>query len=152
VFIAETRQREKKIKELRWRLGLKHCITQNGNGKGAGIALYWDEQVGLQILAQGPRFFDVKIKYGNNGQEWRCTFVYGEPKGSERHHMWTTLRRIKDNANMPWIMLGDFNETMWHHEHYSQSRRSEKRMLDFRKILSHCNLHDLGFTAPPLDF
>jgi hypothetical protein len=25
-------------------------------------------------------------------------------------------------------------------------------MLDFRKILSHCNLHDLGFTGPPWTF
>jgi hypothetical protein len=27
LFISETRQGEKKIKELRWRLGLKHCMT-----------------------------------------------------------------------------------------------------------------------------
>jgi hypothetical protein len=92
VFISETRQREEKIKNLRWRLGLKHCMTQDGIGKGAGIALFWDEQVDIKVLAKGPRFFDVLIKDDPNGRPWRGTFVYGEPKASERHHMWTTIR------------------------------------------------------------
>jgi hypothetical protein len=152
VFLAETRQGENKIKDLKWRLGLKHCITQNGNGNGGGIALYWDEQIELQVLAQGPRFFDVRIMNKAIRREWRCTFVYGEPKGSERHYMWTTLRRIKDNANLPWLMLGDFNKTMWQHEHFSESKRSEKRMRNFRRILAHCNLHDIDFTGPPWTF
>ena len=40
VFISETRQCKEKIKKLRWRLGLKHCMTQDGIGKGGGIALF----------------------------------------------------------------------------------------------------------------
>jgi exonuclease III len=149
VFICETRQGENKIKELKCRLGLKFCTSHVGKGKGAGIALYWDEQVDLEVLALGPRFIDVLIKNGPNNQSWRITFVYGEPKAAERHHMWTTLSRIKDNANAPWLMLGDFNETMWQHEHFSETKRSESRMKDFRRVLSHCGLHDLGCIGTP---
>jgi hypothetical protein len=46
-------------------------------------------------------------------------------------------------------MIGDFNEAMWQEEHFSRSRRSERLMLDFREILSHCDLHDLGFIGTP---
>jgi hypothetical protein len=112
-----------KIKDIRWRLGLKYCRTQNGTGKGAGIALYWDENVEIKVLSEGPRYFDVLIREGPNGQWWRGTFVYGEPKASERHHMWRTLRRIAPNASEPWVMIGDFNETMWQHEHFSETKR-----------------------------
>jgi hypothetical protein len=31
-------------------------------------------------------------------------------------------------------MMGDFNETMWQHEHFSASRRAEKQMRDFRDV------------------
>lgn len=87
-----------------------------------------------------------------NGRKWRGTFVYGEPKSCERHHMWTTLRRIKPNSNEPWMMIGDFNETKWQHEHFSETKRSERRMADFRKLLAHCDLHDINFIGPPWTF
>lgn len=55
VFISETKLGEKRIKELRGRLGLKNCITQIGKGKSAGIALYWDDQIEIEVLSEGPR-------------------------------------------------------------------------------------------------
>jgi exonuclease III len=46
-------------------------------------------------------------------------------------------------------MIGDFNEAMWQEEHFSKTRRSERLMLDFREVLSHCDLHDVGFMGTP---
>ena len=88
------------------------------------------------------------IRLNPHGKQWRGTFVYGEPKAHERHHMWTLLRRIKDTSNLPWLMMGDFNETMWQSEHFSSTRRSEKNMENFRKVLSDCNLFDMGYREP----
>jgi ribonuclease HI len=152
VFITETRQGDKKIKELRCRLGLKNCISQKSIGKGAGIALYWDEQIEIKVLSEGPRYFDVLVNDIPNGRKWRGTFVYGEPKSSERHHFWTTIRRIKPKANEPWLMMGDFNETKWQHEHLSETKRSEKRMAEFRSLLNFCNLQDITYVGPPWTF
>jgi hypothetical protein len=78
--------------------------------------------------------------------------VYSEPKSSERHHMWSLLRRIKPDTNIPWLMIGDFNETKWKHEHFSEMKRSEKRMADFSSVLSFCNLHDIDFAGPPCTY
>jgi hypothetical protein len=149
LFVCETRTGEKKIKDLRWRLGLRKYLTQLGKGKGAGIALYWDEQLEIKVLSQGPRYFDVLINDRTNGRKWRGTFVYGEPKSSERHHIWNILHRIKTDADVPWMMIGDFNETKWQHEHFSETKRSESRMADFRRMLNYCDLHDIPFAGPP---
>lgn len=148
VFISETRQNKDRVNGLKWRLGLKNCTLHDGRGKGAGIALYWDESVQIKKLSVGPRYMDVLIKNSPNDQWWRRTFVYGEPKAHERIHMWNLLRRIKHNANAPWLVIGDFNETQWQSEHYSATKRSEKQMADFRDVLVWCNLHDLGFRGP----
>jgi hypothetical protein len=63
--------------------------------------------------------------------------------------MWSLLKRIKPNANEPWMVIGDFNETMWQSEHFSSAKRSESQMARFRNMLSFCNLHDLGFRGRP---
>jgi hypothetical protein len=47
------------------------------------------------------------------------------------------------------VLVGDFNEAMWQYEHFSATPRSEKQMMDFREVLSHCDLHDLGFSGLP---
>jgi hypothetical protein len=66
--------------------------------------------------------------------------------------MWDLLKRIKDLKNLPWLMLGDFNEAMWQSEHFSNKKRGEKQMYDFRQVLSYCDLHDLGFSGAPWTF
>jgi hypothetical protein len=38
---------------------------------------------------------------------------------------------------------------MWSHEPISSRKRPERQMLDFREILSHCDLHELGFSKRP---
>jgi hypothetical protein len=104
--------------------------------------------VEIKEIGKGPRYIYVLIREDPNGQQWRGTFVYGDPKALERHHMWTTLRKIKPFSSDPWLMLGDFNKTMWQNEHFSETKRSERRMEAFRSTLAFCNLFDLGFLGP----
>jgi hypothetical protein len=66
--------------------------------------------------------------------------------------MWDLLKKLKPLLNLPWMMMGDFNEAMWQTENFSERKRNEKQMLDFREVLSHCNLHDLGYNGPPWTF
>lgn len=148
IFLSETRQNKERASNLRWRLGLKNCMLHDGCGKGAGIALYWDESFEIKKLSVGPRYIDVLIRNNPNEQWWRGTFVYGEPRAHERIHMWNLLRRFKHNSNAPWLAIGDFNETQCQSEHFSASRRSEKQMADFREVLEWCDLYDLGYRGP----
>jgi endonuclease/exonuclease/phosphatase family metal-dependent hydrolase len=80
---------------------------------------------------------------------WRATFVYREPRVQDRHLMRSLLRRIKPMRNAPWIMIGDFNEVLWGFEHFSTHKRAESQMAKFRDVLTHCNLHDVGFLGLP---
>jgi hypothetical protein len=149
VFLSETRQNKVFVEGLRWRLGLKHVVTFSGKGKGGGLALFWDESVQVELFKLGRNHIDVTICNLPEGNKWRCTFVYGEPRTHERHNMWSLLRRIKPLLPGPWVMLGDFNECMWQEEHWSRRRRSERQMSDFRETLSFCDLHDLGYKGRP---
>jgi hypothetical protein len=131
---------------------MKGCITVKGVGTGGGLALFFMEDVEVNLLSYSPRHIDVHVHGGPFGVRWRGIFVYGEPKPSERHHMWTLWKRIKNNSAEPSVMLGDFNEAMWQAEHFSNTKRSERQMLDFGEALSFYDLHDLGFTGMPWTF
>jgi len=47
------------------------------------------------------------------------------------------------------MVMGDFNEAMWQYEHFSKTPQPERQMMDFREVLSYCDLHDLGFSGLP---
>jgi hypothetical protein len=125
------------------------CFQVSGDGKGGGIALYWQEGITVDLLSFSKRHIDVHISGGPYEHMWRCTFVYGEPKASDRHQFWTTIRSVKNNSSEPWLMLGDFNEAMWQEEHFSRTKRSESLKTEFRETLSFCDLYDIGFVGTP---
>jgi hypothetical protein len=80
------------------------------------------------------------------------TFMYGEPQVEDRKHVWELLHRIKDKVDIPWIVMGDFNEAMWQFEHFSNTRRGKRQMEDFWAVLEFCGLHYLGFSGLPWTF
>ena len=41
---------------------------------------------------------------------WRATGFYGHPSASKRHTSWKLLETLKEQCDMPWVVLGDFNE------------------------------------------
>lgn len=91
----------------------------------------------------------VLISEANSGFQWRGTFVYGEPRMQDRHLMWELIRRIAPISNAPWLVMGDFNETMWSFEHFSARQRPEPQTRDFRDVLFQCDLHDISFVGLP---
>jgi hypothetical protein len=40
------------------------------------------------------------------------TFVYREPSLENRHRMWSQLALLKASSSLPWVLVGDFNETL----------------------------------------
>jgi hypothetical protein len=148
VFLSEIRQQRDKVCNIRFRLGLNKCFIVDGHGKGGGLALFWDESINVEILSYGLHHIDTLIWDGTHHAGWRGTFIYGEPRTQDKKTMWELIRRIKPRSQAPWLMIGDFNEAMWSVEHFS-ARQNERQMLYFREVLSHCDLHDLGFIGLP---
>jgi hypothetical protein len=108
----------------------------------------WSKSVPVELINFSLHHIDVKMSEPN-GIKWRATFVYGEPRVQDRHLMWELLKRIKPSTSEPWFMVGDFNEVLWQKEHMSARRRSENQMQQFREVLRHCEMVDLGYKGLP---
>ena len=82
----------------------------------------------------------------------RVTFVYGEAQVSERYKNWDMLRGIVGANDLPWVVMGDFNEVLRPDEHVGIGQRSNAQIQAFRDTMDVCSLMDIGFSGRPWTF
>jgi hypothetical protein len=66
--------------------------------------------------------------------------------------MWDHLKALKASSSLPWVVIGDFNEALWHYEHFSARQCPEPQMAAFRDCLQICELKDIGFSVLPYTY
>lgn len=140
---------DSRSRNLCFKLGFCNSLAVSSDGLCGGLVLFWDEAIKVSLLSQGEGYIDVLIQDDTDTGPWRATFVYGEPRVENRHDMWERMRTLCGQWLGPWMVIVDFNEAMWQYEHFSNNPRPERQMLDFCEVLSHCVLHDLGFSGLP---
>jgi hypothetical protein len=152
LFLAETRRSERRVGHLRWRLGLNNYLGIDSVSQDGGLVLFWHESVEVELIGKHQRFIDVKVRDINNSPWYRVTFIYGEPRPENQYLMWDLLQWLRLVSNLPWLVMGDFNEVLWRYEHFSDCPRSEWQMENFWDALSDCELTDIGFTGLPYTY
>ena len=51
--------------------------------------------------------------------------------------------------DLPWLLMGDFNEILSSDERSSESAGSQRSMYEFGEVISRCGLVDLGYRGYP---
>jgi hypothetical protein len=151
-FLCETRQSKNKMRRLRHRLGLGGFAGLSSNGLSGGLALFWHDQIIVEVQEINERYIDAYVRESPNSPQWRLTCVYGEPRVEDRQSMWDKLRHLKSTSHLPWQVMGDFNEALWQEEHLSCTPRHTSQMDAFREVLYDCELTDLGFSGVPYTY
>jgi len=75
VFLSETRMKGGRVANLRWRLGLKNCITVDSVRSGGRLALFWHESVDVSLIEKHQRYIDVHVRESPSEPRTRVTFV-----------------------------------------------------------------------------
>ena len=108
------------------------------------MILFWKKEIVIEQTFSAPKYIDVKV-VENPGKIWRLTGIYGEPKWEDKYKTWDKLRDLKNTSDLPWVVIGDFNEILYSHEKEGGNLRPHTYMDAFRDALSDCDLEDLGF-------
>ena len=152
LFLSETKMVRARLEWLRWKMGMTNMIVKDCEGQSGGLALFWHEACLVDILGKDARFIDALVHVHADAEQWRVTFVYGEPPVENRHLMWAKLQGLTSVCDRPWLVIGDFNEALWDFEHLLATPRPEQQMIAFRDTLEVCGLIDLGFSGIPFTY
>ncbi|CAJ2654248.1 unnamed protein product [Trifolium pratense] len=127
---------EKTIKKL----GFKNYVIAEARGFSGGIWLMWNRpDIQIQLLQNNFHFFHVQVSE-KDMEPWLLTVVYASPRENERHDTWHLLRQIATYINMPWLMMGDFNEIAYPNEKKGGAPADVTKCQNFNSWINDCNL------------
>jgi hypothetical protein len=115
MFLSETHLADFPADCIRRRMHMDFKIYNPTTTRSGGVLLLWKREITIQQIFSAPKYIDVKVLDGNNSV-WRLTGFYGEPKWQDRHRSWDKLTELNGQHNLPWLVLGDFNEILFSHE------------------------------------
>jgi hypothetical protein len=121
-------------------------IVNPSNGRSGGLIVFWKKEIKIELIFSAPKYIDVRVIESTN-KVWRLTGIYGEPRWEDKFKTWDKLRELNQTNNLPWLVLGDFNEILFSSEKEGGNPRPQGYMDAFRDALMDCGLEDLGFSG-----
>lgn len=132
---------------IRLKCGFENGIEIGAVGIKGGLFLGWKGNSLASLKSFSSFHIDIEINDNECGAVWRLTGFYGNPDSRNKNDSWNLLQQLSNDCNVPWVVLGDFNEITNSFEKKSGRLRSVYQMNDFRMTLEDCNLNDLGFVG-----
>ncbi|XP_074327886.1 uncharacterized protein LOC141665802 [Apium graveolens] len=142
VFLSETISSYSKMEELSSSLGFEGFMAVEPQGRSGGIALFWKNTDSVVLRSCSRFHIDVLIRTTDN-KDWRLTGIYGEPGRANRHKTWDLLRNLSRDANLPWCLVGDFNNVTSQKDKKGGPPYPEFLIDGFNSCLHDANLQDL---------
>lgn len=86
-------------------------------------------------------------------EDFFVSFVYAANIAEDRRELWADIQRHSEDPmfhNKPWLIMGDFNETLDGEEHsgFAVSPSITSGMRDFQDTVRCCSLVDMSYHGP----
>ena len=88
------------------------------------------------------------IRVRSQSLSWLINAIYASPRFEERCIVWNNLRMLANMHDLPWALMGDFNEVLSEDEKYRGNPICQRRVRAIKECMDDCNMMDLGFSGP----
>ena len=102
----------------------------------------------VSSLANTEQKIHIVVKVRSLNSSWLFTAVYANRRSVERQILWNNLMSVGDLQNMPWVIAGDFNESLAEEDKFGGRAVSVRRSLLFKECQDKCNMIDIGLSSP----
>ncbi|CAL8176297.1 unnamed protein product [Prunus armeniaca] len=90
-------------------LGFSHCHIVDPIGFSGGVWLLWNgNSVSLHVVAHSSQTITALVTM--YAKRWLLTVVYASPCSNVRTSLWKYFDVLAAVCNLPWFLLGDFND------------------------------------------
>jgi ribonuclease HI len=149
LILTETRLGGSRAADLAKSFPFDGFLCTNTIGFAGVVWILWKtDVVEVEHLCSTEQEIHVSVQVKGSYSLWLLSAIYASPRRSERRILWENLKIIAGLHNMPWVMLGDFNDILSCDEKWGGNRPSNSRMFEFKTCLNACNMIDLGFSGP----
>ena len=84
-------------------------------GLSSGIWVLWDNHkcnVDVVQATEQSVAMIIRVPYSSQYTPWLFSAIYASPILHKCMHLWTHLKNVASEYNMPWLVIGDFNELL----------------------------------------
>ena len=149
VIITETSVGGARAKEVTDRLPFNGAIHSDTIGDSGDIWVLWNSDVmEVTLLMKTEQEIHVVVKVHSTNFNWLLYSIYARPRLEERKLLWNNLSVVASLHNLPWLMLGDFNELLSRHDKLGGNPLNPRRVQLFKECLDSYSMVDLGFHGP----
>lgn len=128
-------------------------ITNYDHHRLGRIWVCWMDAVTITLVLKSAQHITCLVTIVSSGESFFCSFVYASNFLVDRRMLWADLCHVKTTLiqpNIPWIVIGDFNEVLSLNDHSRAADYSfnSSGMYDFQNTVSFCDLGDLSSAGP----
>ncbi|KAL8130290.1 LOW QUALITY PROTEIN: hypothetical protein V2J09_019445 [Rumex salicifolius] len=143
LVLVETRVRCKQ--KICKKIGFDGIIRLEAIGFIGGIWILWRKDV-VEITEIDIHRQVVIVELTRKGEDkWVFSAIYANPSPPNREVLWEWVLGLKSLVNQPWLLMGDFNETLTMEERTGDSDAMRHHYDRFRGWADDMELIDLGF-------
>lgn len=147
VILLETRTSGNRASSIIYTLGFDSYIKIDAMGFSGGIWLLWNP-LNITIDPLASSFQELHCKVTVSNSSFILSAIYASPTYSLREKLWLNLSNTFCHFNLPWIIMGDFNDIASPREKFGGNPPNRTKMATFNNFLNKSNLVDLGFSGP----
>ncbi|XP_075479011.1 uncharacterized protein LOC142519881 [Primulina tabacum] len=133
---------------MRIKIGYEGCFAVNRDGRSGGIGVFWRRSSTCQMLTFSNNHVDMEV-VNNDANRWRLTGFYGYPERHRRRESWRLLQTIAAASNLPWCVIGDFNDLLHTEDKRGLVDHPEWLFRGFRDTINECALQELKLQGYP---
>ncbi|GMI71705.1 hypothetical protein HRI_000839800 [Hibiscus trionum] len=112
IFLMETKLQSNEMATARRRCGFLSGIDVSSRGRNWGLFLARKDGCDVTLRSFSTHHIDIMVSRDTEGHCWRFTGFYGAPEEHLRKNSWNLLRSLDNCPNVPWVVIGDFNEIL----------------------------------------
>ncbi|XP_031121072.1 uncharacterized protein LOC116024317 [Ipomoea triloba] len=133
------------LERVRVRLKYDNCFVVNARGRSGGLALLWNAGVSVEVRGYSNHYIDAVVTREDGGTQWRFTGYYGNPDRQRRRDSWDLLRYSSSLNNLPWVIMGDFNDLLLENEKIGRVPHPGWLLRGFGEVVRESGLSDFAF-------
>ncbi|XP_021756943.1 uncharacterized protein LOC110722030 [Chenopodium quinoa] len=147
--LVETHISGEQAQKICDKIGFSGQSRVDAQGFAGGIWLLWKEEIiEVTVLDNHSQHITVEIKKRDE-DPWIFSAIYASLDSTSRKELWRELENISRAFTRPWMLAGDFNDTMSMSERIGVGgSEMERRCKDFSDWVNDNHLIDLGSSGP----